>query len=177
MKLVNISSSNFNVELDIKYATLNNFTGQKIYKSNDCFLIEDAANNLLKAIELASDINLKIKIYDGYRPPYAQQKMWDFNPDPNFLSNPQKGSPHSRGIAIDLTLLNESGAELNMGTSFDEFSEKSHHNSRLVNKDAKKNRHILLSIMTIAGFDFYMNEWWHYQLFNPKKYPIINLES
>ena len=46
MKLVNISSSNFNVELDIKYATLNNFTGQKIYKSNDCFLIEDAANNL-----------------------------------------------------------------------------------------------------------------------------------
>ena len=99
--------------------------------------------------------------------------MWETLPDPNFIAPPKKGSPHSRGIAIDLTLL-KNGQELDMGTEFDEFSKLSYHGSLEISKAAYRNRLILLGIMTDSGWDFYRNEWWHYQLFNSKDYQIVN---
>ena len=61
-----------------------------------------------------------------------------------------------------------------MGTPFDSFSEKSFHGNNNIGAQAKKNRMILLAIMTLAGWDYYKNEWWHYQLFNSKNWPILN---
>ena len=115
-----------------------------------------------------------MKIYDAYRPTYVQKHLWNFDPNPNFLTNPKKGSPHTRGVAVDLTLTDLKGNELEMGTRFDDFTNKAYHLSKNINRIAKINRHILLSIMTLAGFDFYLNEWWHYQLFNASNYPIIH---
>ena len=92
-------------------------------------------------------------------------------PDPNFIAPPDKGSPHSRGVAIDLTLVNSNNIELDMGTGFDEFSKLSYHGCLDITKEAYKNRLMLLGIMTDAGWDFFRNEWWHYQLFNSKKLP------
>ncbi len=176
MKLLEINSEKFNVDIDLRYATDNNFTGNKVYNYNKCFLIKEALDKLKKAIILAEQLDYKIRIYDSFRTQEAQKKLWDFNPDPNFLSDPQKGSPHSRGVAIDLTLLDSRGKELDMGTEFDTFDKTSFHGNHLVGKEATINRHILLSIMTIAGFDFYINEWWHYQLFNSREYPLIDIK-
>ena len=76
---------------------------------------------------------------------------------------------------IDLTLVDESGKELDMGTCFDEFTSKSFHGSVSISCLAQVNRAILLGIMTAAGWDFFQNEWWHYQLFNArKKYPVLS---
>ena len=60
-----------------------------------------------------------------------------------------------------------------MGTKFDDFTKNAYHLSKEINKNAKINRRLLLSIMTLAGFDFYHKEWWHYQLFNASSYPLI----
>ena len=65
-------------------------------------------------------IGLKLKIFDAYRPVYVQKTLWEFLPDSNFIAPPHKGSPHSRGVAVDLTLTKD-GEELDMGTGFDDF--------------------------------------------------------
>ena len=81
--------------------------------------------------------------------------------------------PHCRGTAIDLTLIDSNLKELDMGTEFDHFSEKSFHGNKSINIQAQQNRLLLLGIMSQSGWEFYKNEWWHYQLPNSKKYKII----
>ncbi len=173
MQLIEIKKNTFNVTLDLKYASEDNILGKKVFQENRCFLLEDAAEKLLDAISIAKDIGYKFKIFDAYRPSYVQEALWNFDPNPNFLSDPKKGSPHTRGIAIDLTLIDFHGNELDMGTKFDDFTKNAYHLSEEVNKKVKINRRLLLSIMTLAGFDFYHKEWWHYQLFNASNYPLI----
>ena len=173
MSLIKITKKLYPIELDILYATKKNFTGKQIYKKRDCYLHKAAIPNFEKSIELAIKLNLKLKIFDAFRPTEAQWKLWEHTPDENFIANPRKGSPHSRGVAIDLTLINKNNSELYMGTDFDSFSSKSFHGDTSVSKEAQKNRFILLGIMMSAGWDFYKKEWWHYQLFNTKKYKLI----
>ena len=119
-------------------------------------------------------MGIKIKIFDAYRPTEAQWLLWNHTPDPNFLADPRRGSPHSRGIAVDLTLTDQTGKDLEMGTDFDTFHPKSHHGNVDVSEEAQRNRHLLMGIMTLAGWDFYKNEWWHYQLFNSHEYPLLS---
>jgi zinc D-Ala-D-Ala dipeptidase len=177
MTLIEISSEKYDVDLDIRYATQNNFTGAPIYKRAVCFLNEEAAEKLSHAIELAAAIGYRFRIYDGFRPTEAVQALWDHTPDPVFLSHPSNGSPHSRGTAIDLTLLDGDGVELEMGTDFDAMTDLSHHGARNISAEAQKNRVILLGIMTAADWDFYRNEWWHYQLFKPRRYPTLSVAA
>lgn len=171
--LIKIKKPEYDIELEIAYATSNNITGKPIYKNADCYLHVEAAKLLEKTIKYAAELGYKIKIFDAFRPRAAQFALWEHSPDPNFLSNPVTGSPHSRGVAIDLTLLDANGEELDMGTPFDDFTAKSFHSSLDVSAEAQKNRRILLGIMTAAGWDWYDNEWWHYQLFNPRAYPLV----
>jgi D-alanyl-D-alanine dipeptidase len=173
--LVEIKQPEFDVEIDIRYATTNNFTGELVYKKPKCFLHTDAAEKLQKAISLAAPLGLRFKIFDAFRPSEAQFKLWAHTPDPNFLADPVKGSPHSRGVAVDLNLIDKNGNELDMGTAFDEFTPLSHHAvTEGISVEAQKNRLILMGIMTASGWDFYRNEWWHYQLFNSKSYTVIS---
>jgi D-alanyl-D-alanine dipeptidase len=174
MKLIEIKKDNFDVIIDLKYASADNILGKKIFNENKCFLLEEAAKKLCNAINIAKDLGFFLKIFDAYRPSYVQQALWDFIHNPDFLSNPNKGSPHTRGVAIDLTLTDLNENELNMGTNFDDFTNNAYHLSKNTTKEVKINRYLLLSIMTLAGFDFYHKEWWHYQLFNASSYPIIN---
>jgi D-alanyl-D-alanine dipeptidase len=118
-----------------------------------------------------------LKIFDANIPVEAQWKLWEICPDPLYVANPERGSSHSRGIAIDLTLTNREGIELDMGTPFDDFTVSSHHRATDIPAYAQQNRFILLGLMTVAGFDFYQNEWWHYQLYEPSKYPLLSDEE
>ena len=75
---------------------------------------------------------------------------------------------------MDLTLIDGTGRELDMGTGFDAFTPLSHHASTAVPVEAQRNRFLLLGLMTAAGWDFYRNEWWHYQLFDTRRYPLLS---
>jgi len=174
MTLIEISAPEFDVDLDIRYAGDDNFTGAPIYTRAACYLNFEAAEKLQKAIELAACMDLRFKVFDGFRPTEAVQALWDHTPDPMYLSHPSNGSPHSRGAAIDLTLIDEQGRELEMGTGFDAMTPLSHHGAVDISAVVQKNRAILLGLMSAAGWDFYQNEWWHYQLFRPRRYPTLS---
>ncbi|MAZ04032.1 MAG: D-alanyl-D-alanine dipeptidase [Sneathiella sp.] len=172
--LTEITPAEFDVELDLRYATANNFTGAPVYQRGACFLLQESAEKLKHAIDLAGDLELRFKIFDGFRPTEAVQALWDHTPNADFLSHPSNGSPHSRGAAIDLTLIDRNGQELEMGTDFDAMTPTSFHGARDISAEAQRNRAILLGLMTAAGWDFYQNEWWHYQLFKPRRYPTLS---
>ena len=173
MTLIDIKKYAYAIDIELRYAKKNNITGKKIFLEEKCLLIKEAAEKLFSASRIARNFDCKLKVFDAYRPKYVQEALWNFCPNPDFLTDPARGSPHTRGIAVDLTLT-KNAKELDMGTDFDDFTEKAFHLSKNVSVRVRKNRALLLSIMTLAGFDFYHNEWWHYQLFQPKKYPLIN---
>ena len=174
MQLVEIAQPDYDVVVEIAYATANNFTGKPVYKQPWCYLNADAAAHLVKAVALAKPLGYRFKIFDAFRPSEAQWLLWNHTPDPNFLADPKRGSPHSMGAAVDLTLIDASGAELDMGTPFDAFTPLSHHGALEISAAAQRNRAILLGLMTAAGWDFYRNEWWHYQLFDARnRYPVL----
>jgi D-alanyl-D-alanine dipeptidase len=172
--LVLINKDIFDLELDLRYASTNNVTGEAFYDKAICYLHKDAASCLERAIKLAKIQGYRLKIFDGFRPLKAQQFLFDKFPNGDFVSNPDGGCiPHCRGIAIDLTLLDKGDNELDMGTGFDNFTSKAYHGDIEVSAVAQKNRFILMGIMMSSGWDFYQNEWWHYQLFNPRTYKVI----
>lgn len=173
MTLVAITAQSHDIVLDLAYATAENFTGKPVYARSLCFLNEEATAKLEKAIALAKALELRFKIFDAFRPSEAQWVLWNHTPDPNFLADPRRGSPHSRGAAIDLTLIDASGKPLDMGTDFDAFTPLSHHASTAIPVAAQRNRFLLLGLMSAAGWDFYSNEWWHYQLFDAKRFPVL----
>lgn len=174
MSLVPILAADYGVDIRLAYATADNFTGRPIYRQARCYLHADAAAALRRAADLASALGYRLRIFDAFRPSEAQWVMWSHRPDPEFLADPRRGSPHSRGVALDLTLLDAAGRELDMGTGFDAFTPLSHHASLAISPAAQANRLTLLGIMTAAGWDFYRNEWWHYQLFNSRQYPLYS---
>jgi zinc D-Ala-D-Ala dipeptidase len=173
-ELVEITEQSHKVRLDIAYATARNFTGHPVYSRAACFLHPEAEAALSRAIRYASELGYGLIIFDAYRPTEAQWALWNHTPDPHFLANPERGSPHSRGVAVDLNLLDAQGDQLDMGTAFDAFTPLSHHGATDISPDAKRNRLLLMGIMTAAGFDFYRNEWWHYQLFHSRTYPALS---
>lgn len=179
MSLVAITPEGFddgaNIEFDLVYATNRNFTGAAIYRRADCYLHADTAALLRTAASLAARLGYRLRILDAFRPAEAQWRLWTFLPDPTYIADPRRGSPHSMGAAVDLTLVEAAtGAELDMGTGFDDMRPLSWHGCTDVSPLAQRNRAVLLGIMTAAGFDFYRNEWWHYQLFSPRgRYPVL----
>lgn len=174
MALLKITEETHNVLLDIKYASDDNFTEAPVYSQPHCYLHEEAEGLLQEAIKIAEPLGYRFRIFDAFRPSEAQWALWNHTPDPEFLADPRRGSPHSRGAAIDLTLVDPQGRDLDMGTGFDEFSPKSHHGNQDISVEAQKNRVLLMGIMTTAGWDFYRNEWWHYQLFNARRLPTFS---
>ncbi len=175
MTLISIAQPAFDVDLALAYATADNFTGRPVYGRACCWLNADAALLLAAAIDLAAAQGLRFRIFDAFRPHEAQWALWRHTPDPDFLADPRRGSPHSRGAAVDLTLVDAGGAALDMGTAFDAFTPLSHHANREISPEAQKNRLLLLGLMTAAGWDFYGKEWWHYKLFNARaRYPLLS---
>lgn len=174
MPLVPITEEKFDVTLELAYGTAENFTGKPVYDRSLAFLHAEAVPYLERAIKLAARQGYRLKIWDVFRPQEAQQRLWDHTPDANYICPPEKGSPHSRGVAIDLTLIDNEGHELDMGTPFDDFRPLAHHDAEGLSAEIEANRYLLLGIMTTAGWDFFRNEWWHYQLFDSKKYPVLS---
>lgn len=174
--LVRVTAEDFDVEVALAYATPDNFTGAPVYAPGaGCFLHAEAAAALRRAVALARPLGLALRILDAFRPAEAQWALWRHTPDPEFLADPRIGSAHSRGVAVDLTLVERSsGRELDMGTAFDAFTPLSHHGAQDIAVEAQRNRALLLGLMATAGWEFYGNEWWHYQLSAARlAYPLL----
>ena len=162
--------------LDIKYASLDNFTQKVIYDCSACY-VRDTLGVILNKInnELSKKYNYKLKLFDCYRPAPAQKKLWDIVPNPSYVTNPSKGSMHNRGMAVDVTIIDQNGKELNMGTPFDYFGTKAHIDFIFEDSQINNNRTLLKSTMEKYGLKGIRTEWWHYSLRTPV-YPIADWE-
>ncbi|MEP6772487.1 MAG: D-alanyl-D-alanine dipeptidase, partial [Polaromonas sp.] len=169
--LVPITEASHGVVIDLIYAGTNNFTGQVIYDSALCFLHPLADAGLCKAIAAAKSMGFQLKIFDAFRPQEAQEALWAVAPNPAYIADPAKGSNHTRGVALDVTLLAPDGQELDMGTPVDTMSSASHHFHATHPVSIQLNRMKLLTIMLEAGFVHHPNEWWHYQLPDARQFP------
>jgi D-alanyl-D-alanine dipeptidase len=164
------------IELDIRYATTNNFTGKILYPNARCFLRRPVADKLLAVQAELAPLGFGLKVFDGFRPLSVQKKMWEVFPHPGYVADPKKGSRHNRGAAVDLTLVRLSdGTELPMPTPFDDFTERAHRDFTDLPDDVIRNRELLESVMTRHGFVGLKTEWWHFDDANWKYYPITDL--
>jgi zinc D-Ala-D-Ala dipeptidase len=151
------------IEVDFPYATTNNFLREKVYPCSRCFLRPDVANSVEKAHRKLQEMGYDgLRLLDCYRPKSIQQRMWDIVGDPNYVANPQRGSDHNRGTAVDLTIVDRRGNPLDMGTPFDEFSIKAHHTYRDLPQPILRNRLLLKNVMASVGLTHIDTEWWHY---------------
>ncbi|MBB6454468.1 D-alanyl-D-alanine dipeptidase [Salirhabdus euzebyi] len=174
--LVNIRDIDNTIVVDLRYATENNFVEKKVYPVAICLLQKDTALKLKHANDLAKKDGYRIKVWDGYRPLYVQEIFWENTPDPRYVSDPSKGTDHNRGVAVDITLVDELGKELEMPTGFDEFTERSWRNHQGNTDEAQKNMEYLTKIMQESGFSSISTEWWHYRDTNEKDYPFQNVD-
>ncbi len=159
---------------DLKYATTDNFLGEKVYNCGECYLRYKTVKALLVAQEKIKSKGYKFKLFDCYRPLSVQQKMWALVSDPAYVADPAKGSLHNRGGAVDLTLVDKNGNELDFGTTFDFFGEQASHSYLELDKEVIKNRTFLRKVMTENGFTIFPSEWWHYNIEEGQELPIAN---
>ena len=174
LPLLPITETTHDVLIDLIYAGASNFTGQIIYEHPLCFLHPQAEACLRKAVAAARELGLRLKVLDAFRPQEAQEALWAVAPLPGYIADPAKGSNHTRGVAIDLTLVGADGQDLDMGTPVDTMTAASHHFCAGHGATVQINRARLLTIMLEAGFVHYAQEWWHYQLPDAHDFPLID---
>lgn len=157
--------------IDLRYGSEDNFTGQTIYDFTDAYLRYGTVRKLAAVQTALEEEGYGLKIWDAFRPPAAQFKLWEICPDSRYVANPNQGaSSHSRGNTVDLTLVDRQGHELEMPTGFDDFSPKADRDYRDVPPQAAENARRLEAAMTAQGFQPYSEEWWHYA--DETRYPV-----
>ncbi|MDO5545286.1 MAG: M15 family metallopeptidase [Eubacteriales bacterium] len=156
---------------ELMYATDQNFTGQVIYDFSDAYLRYGTVKKLAAVCEDLAELELSIKIWDGFRPVSAQFRLWEVCPDPAFVANPQKGySSHSRGNTVDVTLVGKDGTELEMPTGFDNFTARADRDYSDCTEAAAAHAELLEILMEKHGFKGYSAEWWHFS--DTEEYPV-----
>ena len=166
------------VQYELRYASKNNFTGQRLYPKNThtTYLRRKPAMALAKVAEELKGKGLGIKIWDAYRPYRTTVRFWELIHDERFVANPSKGSGHNRGTSVDLTLVDlKSGKELEMPTPFDDFSPAAFHGALNIDDFRIRNRALLKSTMEKYGFLPLETEWWHYSWQGASAYDVLDL--
>lgn len=171
---VNLKDYSTDFVYDMKYATEDNFLKAKVYDCAECFLRFKTVKALVKANTKFIKKGYHIKIYDCYRPLDIQKRMWKIVSNPEYVADPAKGSIHNRGGAVDITLVDADGKELDMGTSFDFFGPEASHYFDNLSDEVKQNRALLKRIMKKSNFNSFDSEWWHYNLKNASKDKVAN---
>jgi len=176
MELVDLEEVIPGIEMDIRYATADNFTGEVVYTAPKAFLRRPVAVALKKVQDSLRYHNLGLVVFDGYRPYAATLKFYEVYPDTTFVANPRHGSRHNRGCAVDVSLIDLHTREVvPMPTDYDEFSEKAHPEYADLPEEAIKNRTLLFNVMSHFGFDHYPSEWWHFDFRGWDAYPLMDV--
>lgn len=159
------------IQIELKYATSDNFTGKQIYDFTEAYL---RYGTVLKLREVQKELyaqGLSLKIWDGFRPVSAQFKLWEAYPVNKYVANPNTGySSHSRGNTVDITITDLEGNDLEMPTGFDSFSTRADRNYSDCTEEARENALLLENLMKEYGFEPYYGEWWHYA--DSTSYPV-----
>ncbi|MCA6433558.1 MAG: M15 family metallopeptidase, partial [Cytophagales bacterium] len=166
-----------NIMLDIRYATTNNFTKEKIYNLPKAYSRKPVSIALKKAQDEFNKLGYGIKVYDGYRPYSATVKFYEvMKGDTMYVASPYKGSKHNRGCALDITLIDlKTKQELKMPTEWDTASKESWADAPVSDPIIAKNRETLISIMEKNGFKVYTAEWWHFDFVGWQKYYVMDI--
>jgi D-alanyl-D-alanine dipeptidase len=170
-ELIRFDSS---IVLDMRYATTNNFVKEILYECERCFLRPEAARAVASANEQLKAQGYRLKMFDCFRPLPVQQRLWDKFQNPNYVTPPSKGSMHNRGLAVDLTIVDQRGEELDMGTAFDFFGQEAHHTYTGHSEEIQQNRMLLKTTLESFGFKGIRTEWWHYY-FGGKRYELSGM--
>jgi zinc D-Ala-D-Ala dipeptidase len=170
-------SSIHGLAVDLRYATVYNFVGRNLYGSLDCaWLHHRAAEGMERAVALLAREapQLRLLMLDALRPHRVQIELWDFLEGTDlrqYVADPARGSIHSFGMAIDATLVDAEGVELDMGSGYDEMIELSHPvlearhlASGELTPAQHRNRELLRSVLLRSGFQGIDNEWWHFDM-------------
>jgi D-alanyl-D-alanine dipeptidase len=177
-ELVDLEKFIPHIVLDIRYATTNNFTKEKIYNLAKAYARKPVATALKKAQADFNKLGYGIKIYDAYRPYSATVKFYEvMKGDTTYVANPYKGSRHNRGCALDMTLvLLKTGKELQMPTAWDAMQKESWPSTPVANPEVRKNRDTLISVMEKNGFKVYTTEWWHFDFVGWEKFDVMGID-
>jgi D-alanyl-D-alanine dipeptidase len=166
------------LELDIRYASANNFMRERFYTQARAFMQRPAAEALVRAHQALAADGYGLLIHDAYRPWRVTKMFWDATPDAmkDFVANPETGSVHNRGAAVDLTLYDLStGRAVEMPSGYDEFSARAYPDYVGGTSRQRWLRERLRSAMAAEGFGVYPYEWWHFNFRESDRYPVLNL--
>lgn len=162
--------------LDIRYATTNNFTKEKIYNLAKAYARLPVAGALKRAQEELKKEGLGIKIFDGYRPYKATVRFYEVYKDTTYVASPYRGSRHNRGCALDITLIDlKTGAELKMPTEYDSFKKEAWPRTPVSDPVVRANRAKLIAVMEKNGFRVNSSEWWHFDFKGWKNYEVLDI--
>lgn len=176
--LLELTTLDNTIKLDIRYARTDNFTGRIVYDEARAFLQKPAAGALIRVHKKLKKQNLGLVIFDGYRPWSVTKLFWEVTPEDKrkFVADPAKGSKHNRGAAVDLSIFDlKTGNFLEMPTDYDNFTDKASANYDGATKIQKKNRDLLRKLMEAEGFIVNSNEWWHFDYKDWKNYAIYDI--
>lgn len=175
--LVDLTSLDPTIKLDIRYASTNNFTGAVFYKQPKAFMQRPAAEAVARANARLKSRGLGLLVHDAYRPWHVTKMFWDATPQDmkDFVANPAFGSRHNRGCAVDITLYDlKSGNPIQMVAGYDEFSPRSFPMYPGGTSRQRWFRHLLRQTMEAEGFTVYEFEWWHFDYKDWEQYKIGN---
>ncbi len=159
------------IQVDLRYAGDNNFTGTRIYDFTDAYLRYGTMKKLISVHTALEADGYTFCIWDAFRPVSAQFRLWEVYPDATYVANPVTGhSSHSCGSTVDLTLVHLDGSPVEMPTDFDDFSLKADRDYSDCTEQAAANARYLENLMTNAGFRPYRGEWWHFS--DTDSYPV-----
>lgn len=176
-ELVNLEKFIPGVVLDIRYATTNNFTGEKIYNLARAYARKPVAEALKKAQSEFNKAGVGIRIFDAYRPYKATVKFYEVYHDTTYVASPYRGSRHNRGCAIDMTIFDlKTGKDLQMPTEYDSFKKEAWPTTPVKDPLIKKNRDLIISVMERNGFKVNASEWWHFDFVGWKKYEVMDID-
>lgn len=162
--LVDLASVDKTILVELRYATARNIAGKSLYPTGSrCIVRRDVAESMKVAQTWLRQFGYGLKIWDAYRPPSAQQMLWEVSKNRAFVSSPEKGhSLHTWGVAVDATLVDANGKELKMPTDFDDFSPAAAMRYRGSDPVIARNLSILQGAMARGGFIGMRTEWWHF---------------
>lgn len=175
--LVDLTTLDKAIKLDIRYATDNNFLSTPFYTSARAFMQRPAAEALLKAHKDLAAHGYGLLIHDAYRPWHVTKMFHDATPPKlhHFVADPMKGSRHNRGCAVDLTLYDlMSGKVIDMVGGYDEMTDRSYPDYLGGTSLQRWHRDLLRESMEKHGFKVYEAEWWHFDFHEWRVYPILN---
>ena len=144
------------------YASDRNFVGEVLYPVPRVLLRRSAFDALGRVQDRLDEIDLRLVVWDAYRPHHVQRRMWELVPDPDFVADPARGSRHNRGMAVDVTLARLDGTEVAMPTAYDAFTPRARADTPIHADDVRANRDLLIVTMAAEGFSVLRTEWWHF---------------